>query len=670
MALQRFSGLNKALIKNCAVSTSRFTQSINPATGESIGDVSSCGRDEVLDSIQAAKECFSKFRTSLPSYRADLLLKWSDEISKNASTLAELVTLEMGKPLSEAKGEVLYGNSFLPHFAAQIRTGLTGEVLTPGQARWRPISIRQPVGVVATITPWNFPIAMVTRKAGAAIAAGCSVINAPSEDTPLTSLFMGELAVKAGFPEGLFNVIPCAREDKQVLGETLCQSEDVACLSFTGSTEVLDSIQAAKECFSKFRTSLPSYRADLLLKWSNEISKNASTLAELVTLEMGKPLSEAKGEVLYGNSFLPHFAAQIRTGLTGEVLTPGQARWRPISIRQPVGVVATITPWNFPIAMVTRKAGAAIAAGCSVINAPSEDTPLTSLFMGELAVKAGFPEGLFNVIPCAREDKQVLGETLCQSEDVACLSFTGSTEVGKLLYRQCGDTIKRLHLELGGNAPFIVFQSADVDRAVSGCMLAKFRNAGQACIAANRILVHESLYSEFVEKLATRVCKLKVGNGLDNGISVGPLVNSRAFERVSTLLGTSQHETITKPDSNSSPFVSPRVVLCGSDHDTPLFHTEIFGPVAPVYSFSSEEEAVRLANNTRYGLQAFIFTRDLAQSWRVSEELEYGMVAVNEGAISSANNPFGGWKESGIGREAGHVGIHEFQEDKLVCFGL
>ena len=225
-------------------------------------------------------------------------------------------------------------------------------------------------------------------------------------------------------------------------------------------------------------------------------------------------------------------------------------------------------------------------------------------------------------------------------------------------------------MELGGNAPFIVFQSADIDRAVEGCMMAKFLNAGQACIAANRILVHESLYSEFVEKLGRQVNRLTVGNGLDDGISVGPLVNSRAFERVSTLLGTSQHETITKPDSNPSPFVSPRVVMCGTDHDTPLFHNEIFGPIAPVYSFSSEEEAVKLANNSRYGLHAYIFTQDLAQSWRVSEELEYGMVGVNEGAVSSANNPFGGWKESGIGREGGHVGIHEFQEEKLVCFGL
>ena len=443
-------------------------------------------------------------------------------------------------------------------------------------------------------------------------------------------------------------------------------------VSSCGPEEVSLAMEAAKECFQTFRKTLPAYRADLLLKWSKEIAENASTLAELVTQEMGKPLSESKGEVLYANSFLPHFASQIRTGLTGETLNPGQAHWRPINIRQPVGVVATITPWNFPIAMVTRKAGAAIAAGCSVINAPSEDTPLTSLYLAELAVKAGFPEGLLNVIPCAREEKQVLGEMLCESEDVACLSFTGSTEVGKLLYRQCSGTIKRVHLELGGNAPFIVFESADVDRAVSGCMLAKFRNAGQACIAANRILVHESLYSEFVEKLAKRVSRLKLGNGMEKGISIGPLVNNRAFDRVSTLLGQSNHETLLSSDAShrDSPFITPRVVLCSTDHSTPLFSNEIFGPIAPVFSFSTEEEAISLANRTRYGLQAYVFTRDLAQSWRVSEELEYGMVAVNEGAISSANNPFGGWKESGIGREAGHLGIHEFQEDKLICFGL
>ena len=450
-------------------------------------------------------------------------------------------------------------------------------------------------------------------------------------------------------------------------------------VSNCSENETLSAVQSAKDCFKMFKSSLHSSRAKLLIDWADLITANNKELAQLVTMEMGKPLAESLGEVNYATSFLYHFAAQIRTGLTGEVLTPGMAHWRPINIKQPVGPVITITPWNFPIAMVTRKAGAAIAAGCSVINAPSEDTPLVSLYIGKLAVEAEFPPGLFNVIPSTIENKRIIGKMLCEHPDIAALSFTGSTAVGKLLSKQCSDTVKRTHLELGGNAPLIVFESADINRAVDGTMMAKFRNAGQACNAANRILIHRSIYAQFVEQLAAKVAKLRVGNGLDKGVSVGPLVNTKAYQKVTSIvegtmaLNKTNVEIIADhqvTDTGDHPFYSPSILSCQENNDLPIFHEEIFGPVAALYSFDTEAEAVEMANNTRYGLQAYIFTKDLSQSWRVSENLEYGMVAVNEGAISSANNPFGGWKESGIGREAGHLGIDEFTEDKLICFGL
>ena len=451
-------------------------------------------------------------------------------------------------------------------------------------------------------------------------------------------------------------------------------------ISNCSKDETLSAIQSAKDCFKVYKGSLHASRAKLLIDWADLIMKNNMELAKIVTMEMGKPLAESLVEVNFATSFLYHFAAQIRSGLTGEVLTPGKAHWRPVNIQQPVGPVVTITPWNFPVAMVTRKAGAAIAAGCSVINAPSEDTPLVSLYMAKLAVEAGFPPGLLNVIPSTIENKRIIGKMLCEHTDVAALSFTGSTPVGKLLSKQCADTVKRVHLELGGNAPLIVFESADIDRAVDGTMLAKFRNAGQACIAANRILVHKSVYAEFVEKLAKQVAKLKMGNGLDEGINIGPLVNSKAHTKVTSLVestlavNTTNVELITENqdvnDGNQHPFYPPAILSCKENNDLPIFHEEIFGPVASLFSFDTETEAVEMANNTRYGLKAYIFTQGLSQAWRVSENLECGMVAVNEGAILSANHPHGGWKESGIGREAGHLGINEFTEDKLICFGL
>lgn len=456
----------------------------------------------------------------------------------------------------------------------------------------------------------------------------------------------------------------------------LATGEVVGVVANCGVNETIDAIESANKCFKKFKKSQASDRARLLINWADLIIKNQQSVAELVTQEMGKPISESIGEVNYAASFLNHFAAQIKTGLTGEVLTPGQPHWRPINIRQPVGPVATITPWNFPIAMVTRKAGAAIAAGCSVINAPSEDTPLTSIYLGKLAIEAGFPEGLLNIIPSCRNQKAEIGKILCEHHDISALSFTGSTAVGKLLSRQCADTVKRVHLELGGNAPLIVFESADIDRAITGTMLAKFRNAGQACNAANRIFVHSSIYPTYIEKLAAKVSKLKVGNGLVKGMDLGPLVNLKASAKVTSLVNeATQTEGIEIIKDNfsvhdSETFYTPTILSCHDKTDVSVFDQEIFGPVAAIYSFETESEVIELANRTRYGLQAFIFTRDLSQSWRASEDLEYGMVAVNEGAISSANNPFGGWKESGIGREAGHLGVDEFTESKLICFGM
>ena len=396
-------------------------------------------------------------------------------------------------------------------------------------------------------------------------------------------------------------------------------------------------------------------------------------------MEMGKPLAESIGEIDFATEFLEHFAAHIKCGLTGEVLTPAMTNWRPIHVRQPVGPVAAITPWNVPVAMVTRKAGAAIAAGCSLINAPSEDTPLVSLYLAKLGVEAGFPPGLLNVLPSTIENKRKIGKILCEDPRISALSFTGSSPVGKLLSKQCADTVKRVHMELGGNCPLIVFESADINQSVDGTMIAKFKNAGQSCVAPNRILVQKSIYHQFVEKIAKKMKSLKMGNGLDTGVSVGPLVNSKAHKKVSAIIDNSlavgavnfdmilndQTTTITE-----DPFYSPVILSCQDNYHLPIFHQEIFGPVAPIYSFDTEAEAVELANRTRYGLQAYIFTKDMTQSWRVSENLECGTVAVNEGAVRSANNPVGGWKESGIGREGGHIGVEEFTESKLICFGL
>ena len=439
-----------------------------------------------------------------------------------------------------------------------------------------------------------------------------------------------------------------------------------------------DAIKSAKQCFNTFKHSVASKRAKLLTNWGDLMHLHSKDIAELVTMEMGKPLSEAHGEVVYASSFLYHFADQIKGGLIGEVLTPGLPNWRPINIRQPVGPVATITPWNFPVAMITRKVGAAIAAGCSVINAPAEDTPLVSIYLAKLGIEAGFPEGLFNVIPSSRANKPMIGKLLCESTDIAALSFTGSTEVGKILSKQSADSVKRLHLELGGNAPLIVFESADIKKAINSTMVAKFRNAGQACNAANRIFVHRNIYDQFLEGLSQKMMKLNVGNGLSKGTDIGPLVNLKGFQKVSSIVTDMKpvsgidilvNEAPDIPVTNA-PFYKPTLISCNDKTNVSIFNKEIFGPVAVLYSFDSESEVIDMANSTRYGLQAFIFTRNLSQSWRVSENLEYGMVAVNEGAISHANNPFGGWKESGIGREAGHLGIDEFTENKLICFGI
>ena len=301
--------------------------------------------------------------------------------------------------------------------------------------------------------------------------------------------------------------------------------------------EAISAIESTHDCFKEFRNTLPSFRAKLLINWADLIRKSRKTIAELVTMEMGKPLAESIDEIDSATDFLQHFAAQIKSGLTGEVLTPAMAHWRPINVfKQPVGPVVAITPWNVAVAMVTRKAGAAIAAGCPVINAPSEDTPLVSLYLAKLGVEAGFPPGLLNVLPSTIENKPMIGKILCEDPHISALSFTGSTQVGKLLSKQCASTVKRVHMELGGNAPLIVFESADMNRAVDGAMLAKFRNAGQACTAANRILVQKSIYFQFVEKFASKMKSLKMGNGLEKGVSVGPLVNSKAHKKVSAIV--------------------------------------------------------------------------------------------------------------------------------------
>uniref|UniRef100_A0A914V615 Succinate-semialdehyde dehydrogenase n=1 Tax=Plectus sambesii TaxID=2011161 RepID=A0A914V615_9BILA len=414
-------------------------------------------------------------------------------------------------------------------------------------------------------------------------------------------------------------------------------------------------------------------RAALLQKWFNILMKRQDELAQILTAEQGKPLAEAKGEIAYGAGFFDWFAGEARRTY-GQIVPAPVANRQHFHYREPSGVVAMITPWNFPTAMITRKTGAALAAGCTVVVKPAEDTPLSALALASTAKEAGIPDGVFNVVTAARQNTAAVGKLWCESPDVDVISFTGSTAVGKILLHQSADRVKRVCLELGGNAPLIVFPSADLDKAVAGTMASKFRGSGQTCVCVNRIFVHSSVYDAYLDKLKSAIVKdLKVGDGSQAGITQGPLINELAVKKVSGLVEDARKKgakvIVGGARHSAGPSFYEPTLLADIKPQMDIANTEIFGPVAAVVKFDSEEQVIKLANNTRMGLAGYFFSQDVAQIFRVARRLEVGMVGVNEGVMSSAEAAFGGVKESGLGREGASQGMDEFTEWKYVCLG-
>ncbi len=443
--------------------------------------------------------------------------------------------------------------------------------------------------------------------------------------------------------------------------------EIVAIVPKMGRAETERAILAAEVAQKQWKNLTAAARATILRRWFDLIKSHAEDLAQILTAEQGKPLAEARGEVNYGASFIEWFAEEAKRVYGETIPSPANDR-RLLVIKQPIGVTAAITPWNFPIAMITRKAGPALAAGCSMIIKPAEQTPLSAIALAVLAEEAGVPSGVLQVITGkARE----IGAVLCESPVVTKLSFTGSTEVGRILMRQCADTIKKLSLELGGNAPFIVFDDADLDAAVEGAMMSKFRNAGQTCVCANRLFVQDGVFDAFSEKLAAKVASLKVGNGTAEGVTQGPLIDVAAIEKIETHVTDAVKKGAKlvqggKRHALGGTFYEP-TVLAGVTADALIFKEETFGPVAPLFRFKTDDEVIELANRTEFGLASYFYSRDIGRIWRVAEALEYGMVGVNTGMISNEVAPFGGVKQSGLGREGSHHGIDEYLEIKYIA---
>jgi len=446
--------------------------------------------------------------------------------------------------------------------------------------------------------------------------------------------------------------------------------ELVANVSNAGIAETELAIKAAKDAFKMWSGKSANERAGLLRNWFNLMMQHQDDLGRILTLEQGKPLAEAKGEIGYGAAFIEWFAEEGKR-VYGDTI-PGPANdKRIVVIKQPVGVVASITPWNFPNAMIARKAAAALAAGCTFVVRPATQTPLSALAMAELAERAGIPAGVFNVV--VGNDARGMGKVLTEHPDVAKFTFTGSTPVGKSLISQCASTVKKVSMELGGNAPFIVFADADLDAAVQGALISKYRNAGQTCVCTNRILVHQDVMTAFSEKLVAAVSQLSIGNGLNDGVNIGPMISEQAVADVQKLVGDSIEMGAKvalggEIDQSGSCFYQP-TILTDVTNDMPIAANEIFGPVSPLISFATEEEALTLANDTEYGLAAYFYTRDIGTVWRVAEGLEFGMVGINEGVISNAAAPFGGVKQSGNGREGSKYGLDDYMEIKYLCMG-
>lgn len=429
-------------------------------------------------------------------------------------------------------------------------------------------------------------------------------------------------------------------------------------------------VEAAEAAWPAWRALTAKQRSAALRRWHQALMDHAGDLSTLITWEMGKPLRESRGEVLSGSEYVEWYAEEAKRAY-GEVIPTHDPKMRLVVIEQPVGVAVAITPWNFPFSTIARKVAPALAAGCTVVVKPAEDTPLTALALGELAVRAGIPPGVINVVT-ARDPSGIGGE-LTSNNAVKKISFTGSTEVGRLLMRQSSDTVKKMSLELGGNAPFVVFEDADLDQAIAGAMISKYRNGGQTCICANRIFIHRKVADEFASRLATAASRLKVGPGAEENTDIGPLINLEALSKVTRLVGDAVSrgaEAVVggKTHPLGGTFYEP-TVLTGATLDMPIAQEEIFGPVANLFSFSNEEEAVRLANSTDYGLAAYVYTTDMARIWRVGEALEFGMVGFNTGLIMTELAPFGGIKQSGSGREGGHQGMKEFMVSKYLAMG-
>jgi succinate-semialdehyde dehydrogenase/glutarate-semialdehyde dehydrogenase len=443
--------------------------------------------------------------------------------------------------------------------------------------------------------------------------------------------------------------------------------EQVGTVPNFGAAETRRAIVAAEAAFGPWKAKTAAERAKILRRWFELMMENQEDLARLMTLEQGKPLAEARGEIAYAASFIEWFAEEARR-VYGEVIPSPLADRRLIVIKQPVGVCAAITPWNFPAAMITRKAAPALAAGCTMVVKPAEQTPLSALALAWLGQQAGIPPGVLNIVT---GEPVAIGGELTSNPKVLKLSFTGSTEVGRLLMAQCAPTIKKMSLELGGNAPFIVFEDADLDAAVAGAMVSKYRNAGQTCVCANRFLVQESVKDAFAEKLAAAVAALKVGDGMEEGVTQGPLIDPPALAKVEELLADAVGKGARvicggKRHARGATFFEPTVVV-GVTAVMRMAREEIFGPVAPIYSFKDEAEAVRMANDTEFGLAAYFYSRDIARVWRVAEALDYGMVGINSGLISNEVAPFGGVKQSGLGREGSRHGIEEYLEIKYLA---
>ncbi len=447
--------------------------------------------------------------------------------------------------------------------------------------------------------------------------------------------------------------------------------EVIASVPMGGTNEADYAVEVAFKAFETWSKFTAEKRGKLLARWFSLIETEAEEIAKTLTLEQGKPFNEALNEVQYANSFISWYAEEGKR-IYGETIPSSHENKRIIVQRQPVGVVAAITPWNFPAAMITRKVAPALAAGCTVVIKPAESTPLTALKLAELAEKAEIPSGVINVVT---GDPKEIGDAWLKDERVRKITFTGSTKVGKSLMRSAADTVKLISLELGGNAPFIVMEDADLNKAINGIVASKFRNAGQTCVCTNRIYVHESLEQAFTDKLIESVKSLKVGEGIDSTTDIGPLINQSAIEKVQSLISNARDnggKVLTGgsiPNTAKGFFIEPTVITNAND-EMLCMKEEIFGPIASISTFRDEEEVIRRANNTPYGLAAYLFTENLSKAIRISEKLEFGIVGLNDGTPSVAQAPFGGFKESGLGREGGHYGINEFLEVKYISIGL